>query len=167
MMAFAEWLHTTILLPVPQAQPGLVVCVHTYGDLANHHPHLHVMATDGAFTPDGLFHALPTMSLAPMEDLFRHRVCKMLMKTGLLSAERVKLMESWEHSGFNVDASVRIGVADATGRENLARYLIRAPFSAQRITDNAAESTLDFLAALFLVSWLFSRLSCCSSRPMP
>ena len=107
-MAFAEWLHTTILLPVPhrqivltipkmlriyfrydrrllgdlcrvaavvivessrvllalpQAQPGLVVCVHTYGDLANHHPHLHVMATDGAFTPDGVFHAPPTIAV--------------------------------------------------------------------------------------------------------
>jgi hypothetical protein len=100
------------------------------------------MATDGAFTPDGVFHPLPTMSLAPMEELFRHRVCKMLMKKGLLSAERVKLMESWEHSGFNIDASVRIGADDATGRENLARYLIRAPFSAERITYNAAEGTV-------------------------
>ena len=36
-------------------------------------------------------------------------------------------MQSWEHSGFNVNASVRIGADDATGRENLARYLIRAP----------------------------------------
>ena len=96
-IAFAEWLHTKVLLPVPhrqivltipkmlriyfrydrrllgdlcrvaagvlvesfrvllavpQAQPGLVVCVHTYGDAAIYHPHLHVMATDGAFTPD-------------------------------------------------------------------------------------------------------------------
>jgi hypothetical protein len=78
-----------VLLALPQAQPGLVVCVHTYGDLANHHPHLHVMATDGRFMPDGVFHTLPTMSLAPMEELLRHRVCKMLMKKGLLSAERV------------------------------------------------------------------------------
>jgi len=64
------------------------------------------------------------------------------MKKGPLSAERVKLMESWEHSGFNIDASVRIGADDATGRENLARYLIRAPFSAERITYNAAEGTV-------------------------
>lgn len=186
-VAFAEWLHTTVLLPVPhrqivltipkmlriyfrydrrllgdlcrvaagvivesfrvllaapQAQPGLVVCVHTYGELLNHHPHIHVMATDGAFTPDGVFHALPTMSLAPMEELLRHRVFKMLMKKGLLSSERVKLMESWEHSGFNIDASVRIGADDATGRENLARYLIRAPFSGEKITYNAAASTV-------------------------
>jgi len=49
----------------------------------NFHPHLHVMATDGAFSPEGVFHALPTMSLAPMEALFRHRVFKMLMMKGL------------------------------------------------------------------------------------
>ena len=66
----------------------------------------------------------------------------MLMKKGLLSAERVKLREFWEHSGFNIDASVRIGADDAMGRENLERYLIRAPFSAESITYNAAEGTV-------------------------
>ena len=66
-------------------------------------------------------HALPPMSLAPMEALFRHRVFKMLMKKGLLSTERVKLMESWEHSEFNIDASGRIGAADAmAGRTSRA-----------------------------------------------
>ena len=70
----------------------------------------------------------------------------MLMKKGLLNAERVKLMESWEHSGFNIDASVRIGADDATGRENLARYLIRAPFSAEKLTYDVAESTVIYKA---------------------
>jgi hypothetical protein len=42
-------------------------------------------------------------------------------------------MQSWEHSGFNVNAAVRIGADDAPGRENLARYLIRAPFSVNQI----------------------------------
>jgi hypothetical protein len=74
-----------------------------------------------------------------MAELFRRRVFKMLMKEGLHSMERVKLMESWEHSGFNIDASVRVDADDATGRENLARYLIRAPFSAERITHIAAQ----------------------------
>ncbi len=70
--------------------------MHIYGDLINHHPHLPVMATDGAFTPDGVFCPLPTMSLVPLEDPFRHRVCKMLMNKGLPSAERVKLMALWD-----------------------------------------------------------------------
>ena len=54
-----------------------------------------------------------------MEDLFRHRVRKMLIEKGMLSAERVKLMMSWEHAGFNIDASVRISADDATGRKSL------------------------------------------------
>ena len=37
---------------------------------------------------------------------------------------------------------MRIGADDATGRENLARYLIRAPFSGERITYNANEGTV-------------------------
>jgi hypothetical protein len=187
-VAFAEWLHSTVLWPVahrqivltipkmlrayfrydrrllgdlcrvaaavitqsfrallgaPEAEPGLVVCVHSFGNLLNFHPHLHVMVTDGGFTPDGAFHPLPTMSLAPIERLFRHRVFGMLLRKGLLTPERIKLMRSWAHSGFNVNAAVRIGAADAVGRENLARYLIRAPFSMNKIRyDHAAQSVI-------------------------
>jgi hypothetical protein len=98
-VAFAEWLHTAILLPAPHrkivitipkmlriyfsydrrllgdlcrvaagviieslrvllalplAQHGLLVCVHTYGNVVNSHPQLHVMATDGAFSRRGV-----------------------------------------------------------------------------------------------------------------
>jgi hypothetical protein len=41
---------------------------------------------------------------------------------------------SWRHSGFNVDGSVWVRVGDAKGRENISRYLIRAPFSVEKIT---------------------------------
>jgi hypothetical protein len=66
----------------------------------------------------------------------------------LLTPERIKLMKSWEHSGFNVNAAVRIGAGDATGRENLARYLIRAPFSMNKIRNFEIFDPLDFLAAV-------------------
>jgi hypothetical protein len=157
-VAFAEWLHETVLWPVghrqivltipkmlcayfrydrrllgdlcrvdagvitqsfgvlpglPDSEAGLVVRVHFFGSPLNFHPHLHVMATDGAFTPDGVFHQLPTISPAPIEKLFRHRVLGMLRRKGLLTPERIKMMESWAHSGFNVNAAVRIGAADA------------------------------------------------------
>ena len=52
-------------------------------------------------------------------------------------------MRSWAHSGFNANASVRIGADDATGRENLARYLIRASFSMDKShCDNAAQTVI-------------------------
>jgi len=110
--------------------------------MLNFHPHLHVMATDGGFTPEGIFHPLPTLSLAPLEQLFRHRVFRMLRRKGLLTRERIKLLQSWEHSGFNVYASVRIRADDTAGRENLARYLIRAPFSMDKIRCDAAAQTV-------------------------
>jgi len=130
------------LLGKSSAEPGLVVCVHSFGNLLNFHPHLHVMATDGGFTPEGVFHPLPAMSLAPLEQLYRHSVFKMLLRKGLLTPERIKLMKSWEHSGFNVNAAVRIGADDTIGRENLARYLIRAPFSMNKIRYDPAATTV-------------------------
>jgi hypothetical protein len=39
----------------------------------------------------------------------------MLRRKGLPTPERIKLMQSWDHSVFNVNASVRIGADDARG----------------------------------------------------
>lgn len=44
----------------PEAVPGLVVCVQTFGSVAHFHPHLHVLMTDGAYRRDGSFTPLPT-----------------------------------------------------------------------------------------------------------
>ena len=37
-------------------EPGMVVCVQTFGNFANFHPHLHVLVTDGGFVADGTFY---------------------------------------------------------------------------------------------------------------
>jgi hypothetical protein len=122
--------------------PGMVVCVHTYGNFVNFHPHLHVLATDGGFTAHGLFHVLPKVSLSHMEQLFRHQVLKMLLSEGLIRPERVGILMSWDHSGFNVDGSVRVAAGDARGRENISRYLIRAPFSVDKIRYSARKGSV-------------------------
>ena len=113
---------------------GMVACVQTFGSFANFHPHLHILVTDGGFAADGTFYVLPKVSLAGLEQLFRHRVLKMMLREGLIDRKRVRLLLSWRHSGFNVDGSVRIRAGDAKGRENISRYLIRAPFSVGKIT---------------------------------
>ena len=56
----------------------------------------------------------------------RHSVFKMLLRKGLLTPERIKLMKSWEHSGFNVNAAVRI----------------RAPFSMNKIRYDTITQTV-------------------------
>jgi hypothetical protein len=112
---------------------GVVACVHTFGNFVNFHPHIHALVTDGGFTPGGTFHVLPKVSLAGMEQLFRHRVLRMLLDRGKIRPERVRMLLSWRHSGFNLDASVRVGAGDARGRETIAQYLIRAPFSVGKV----------------------------------
>ena len=68
-----------------------------------------------------------------MEQLFRRRVLKMLSAEGLIRPERVQMLLGWKNSGFNLDASVRVAAGNTTGRENISRYLIRAPFSVEKI----------------------------------
>ena len=77
------------------------------------------------------------------------RVLRMLRRKGLLTPERIKLLQSWEHSRFNVDASARIGADDAAGRENLSRYLIRAPFSMNKIRYDPAAQTVIYKTIYF------------------
>ncbi len=60
-------------LNLPDGKLGAIAAVHTFGDYLIFHPHLHVLAADGLFTPDGRFHCMPAEDLAPAIELFRHR----------------------------------------------------------------------------------------------
>ena len=53
-----------------------------------------------------------------------------------------KLLLSWKHSGFNVDGSVPVRAGDRQGRENISRYLIRAPFSVDKIQYSSREGSV-------------------------
>jgi DNA polymerase IIIc chi subunit len=44
------------------------------------------------------------------------------------------MLLSWRHSGFNVFCGKRIYLVDEAAMENLARYIIRASFSQERMT---------------------------------
>lgn len=65
-----------------RAVPGVIIAIQTFGDLANFHPHLHAIATDGAFQSTGWFHVLPKIDLKRLEELFRHWGLKLLRLKG-------------------------------------------------------------------------------------
>lgn len=46
----------------------------------------------------------------------------------------MKRILSWRHSGFNVHCGPKIQSEDEEAMENLARYIIRASFSQERMT---------------------------------
>jgi len=45
----------------------------------------------------------------------------------------IDMMMGWRHSGFNVHCGPRIQPGDGQAMENLARYIIRASFSQERM----------------------------------
>ncbi len=66
--------------------------------------------------------------------LFRHYMLKMLLEKGKITKDMIALLDQWRHTGFNVYCGQRILPWKKTSMENLARYIIRASFSQERMT---------------------------------
>lgn len=73
------------------------------------------------------------MVLKDLEEIFQYEVLKMLKKEGKITDAVIENMLSWRHSGFHVYIGDRIFSDDQTGLGNLARYIIRACFSQERM----------------------------------
>jgi hypothetical protein len=122
------------LPPQQETAPGAVIAIQTFGDFLNFNPHCHVLCTDGAFYRSGSFKAAPALDTEPLEKIFQHKVLKMLLGKVKITEEVAKLILSWRHSGFNVHCGPRIQPGDEEAMENLARYVVRASFSQERMT---------------------------------
>ena len=70
----------------------------------------------------------------------------MLEAEGKIIDSVIENMINWRHSGFNVYCGSAIWPSNPEGLENLARYIIRASFSQERMTYVAAEESADFIA---------------------
>ncbi|MBU6308559.1 MAG: transposase [Planctomycetes bacterium] len=79
--------------------------------------------------------------LAAVTERVRRRLIRWLKRTRLLDAEAAADMLGWEHSGFSIDASVRIALVDRDvpsyfkSLEHLLRYCARPPFALERLSD--------------------------------
>jgi hypothetical protein len=131
-------------LPELEVRPGVIVSIQTYGRTANYHPHLHLLCSDGAFDRQGAFHPWPCLDTQPMEALFRHQVLRMLLDGDKITPERVELLLSWKHSGFEVHRSRQLQPTDTQGQETLVAYLLHAPISQQRMVYDPASATVGY-----------------------
>ena len=78
--------------------------------------------------------------IEPLAELFRHRFLALLRDEKLISERKLRQLLAWTHSGFSLDAGGKpVAPHDVEGRKRLAEYLLRAPFSLEKITWN--EST--------------------------
>jgi hypothetical protein len=61
-------------------------------------------------------------------------VLALLRREGLISERLAERMLAWRHTGFSAHNSVRLGARDAQGRRRLAQYMLRAPFSLEKMS---------------------------------
>jgi hypothetical protein len=80
-----------------------------------------------------MFRVAPPLELKKLEALFRHQMLRMLLNKRKITQEMVRMLATWRHSGFHVFCGHRISPADDTAMENLARTIIRASFSQERM----------------------------------
>ena len=122
--------------------PGLVVARHTFGEGVRFHPHLHAIVTGGGWDTDHNWHAVFGWDRPALRELFQIEVFRFLRERDLLSAERVELIRSWRHSGFDVYVGAAIASRDRARLEHIARYLLRAPVSLERMRYDRQEGTV-------------------------
>ena len=135
----------------PDARPGLILFVQTFGDLANFNPHLHVLAADGVFGAEGRFIALPAVPEALLAEGFRRAVLAFLTANDAISEELCAKMLGWRHcGGFSAHNQVRVATEDREGRMKLAGYMIRAPMSLEKMTYDAATGTVIYRSKMHL-----------------
>ena len=131
---------------VPQrgAVPGAVIAIQTFGDFLGFHPHCHVLCTDGCFYGKGVFRVAPRFDPKDLRAIFEHRVLRMLLSRGKITRDLIALILSWRYSGFQVYVGPRIQPGEEEATENLARYIIRASFSQERMTYLPEESKVTY-----------------------
>ena len=117
-----------------ELRPGFVAVVQTFTSDLRWSPHIHAIATRGAWTQHGDWVPLPHVDARAAELLFRHKVLRVLLREGRIDERRIELLLSWRHTGFSVDNSVTLQPDDRKGLHRLARYLLRAPVSLERLT---------------------------------
>ncbi|HNX51056.1 MAG TPA: transposase [Thermoanaerobaculaceae bacterium] len=105
---------------------------------------MHALVTRGGWDRSGAWTPVPFVDGEAAALVLRHRVFRVLQGEGLLSAERTRLLLSWRHSGFSVHTSVTVPPDDPDGRERLARYLLWAPVSLDRLRVNEDAGSLAY-----------------------
>jgi hypothetical protein len=136
------------VLQLQDGIPGAVMAIHTFGEYLGFHPHLHALVADGLFIRGGWFHVLPESGIRPLEELFRARTIAFLVNEGLLPPDRARMLLGWKHSGFCVHRSKRVQPHQKEDLERLAQYIIRNPFSVEKMHPDPETGTIIYRSGM-------------------
>ena len=87
-----------------------------------------------------MFRVAPRFTTKTLEEIFRHKVFKTLLSNVKITEDLLDMLIKWRHSGFTVFCGPKIQPGDEEAMESLARYIIRASFSQDRMTYIPEES---------------------------
>ena len=57
------------------------------------HPHLHILVSDGCFHKNGIFSVSPAIDANALEQIFRHKVLKMLLAKCKITQDMIALLD--------------------------------------------------------------------------
>lgn len=122
----------------PNARPGGVSFFQCFGSKLNYHPHFHVCYVDGVFVQglDTLEFSQAFITpddIQDTEDQIRKSVLNLFGKKKWIDKSETDAMLQWEHSGFSLNASVRVQAWDRPALERLLRYCARPPFASENL----------------------------------
>jgi len=138
---------------------GAVAFIHRFGASLNEHVHFHVCVVDGVFevvqgevevgadakttVPPGIiFHpasGIDEAAAAQAQADLRRRILRAFVGRGLIERIDAKEMLAYKHSGFSVNAGVRIEAHDRAALERLLRYCARPPFAMDRLRKEGSD----------------------------
>ena len=107
-----------------------------FGSALNVHLHFHSCVIDGIFDSRGNFYPIDYLSQGEIkqeEEMIKKRIIRFFYRRGVISHEDMTNMLKWEHSGFSLNANVRIEAEDREGLERLIRYCARPVFASSRL----------------------------------
>ena len=84
--------------------------------------------SDDCFYGKGMFQAAPRFKTKQLEEIFRHKVFKMLLTKEKTTKALIDMLIKCRHSGFNVFCWSGIQPEDEEAMKNLARYIISESF---------------------------------------
>lgn len=120
---------------------GIVFCLQRHCSLANWHPHLHLLVTEGGFQPDGTFVSWPVRDNARLTETFRRAVLRLFVRLELFAEDQASGMLPRPDSEFHVQTAVWVPENDRAFATRLARYYARNPVALERLTyDRAAKA---------------------------
>ncbi len=120
---------------VNQAHPGVIAARHTWGSDLHYHPHVHLLITNGLYTPDGTYHGGLSWEATSLTAQVRKSILSSLVKMNRMQPETAELLTTWpiERSGFQVHVGHIVPATDRNQLRNLLKYLFRAPIALKHL----------------------------------